>query len=1104
MNPRSFVPIHDPSALIVSLSSPARRTRICILGCVSVPGPFPGRLAGCPDRVVVVLSIGKIANPEYVLGSIAQSPEEYYLGHGEATGVWLGSGRTDFGLKGDVDADALRAVIAGEDPVTGKQLAANNRKIAGYDLCFRAPKSVSLLFGLGDPDLSQVVRDCHDLAVEAGLDYMERAAGWTRRGKDGVRPERNSNFIAAAFRHRTSREGDPHLHTHVVTANMVHNPDGSWTTLDGRVVYRHSKAGGCIYEAELRRLLTLRLGIEWGPVKNGIADVAAMPPEVLEHFSKRRAQIEAQLDELGYSSPKAAEIAALDTRKPKDLGASPISLRERWVEEARSIGYEPDQFPDLFDRGAPTILTAADIEAVNAKLESPHGLTAHASTFDRRMVIIEWTNHLPQGLAPAEVEALADQFLARAEVVSVSGPSDTGDLATAGRAKAGIYSTRELVALEQRMMDDAVSRTHDTVGVVNEAHLADALAARPTMSREQARLVATLTTSGAGVDVVNAPAGTGKTFCLDAARDAWEAAGHTVIGCSLAARAAAQLESSAGIPSSTIARLLIDLDTHREHGGLPERAVVVVDEAAMVDSRTMIRLLDHAHAARAKVVLVGDHKQLEEIGAGGAFRGLTDRLDTQRLTDNHRQREAWEKAALKELRDGDLDTALAAYQDHGRVVTAATAPDVRQQIVADWWAATVAGEHAQMIAARWVDVDQLNAIARARMTIDGRLTGPELTTVDGERNFQAGDRVLALRNDKRRGLTNGSVGTITAVDAKARALTVQLDTGARCEVSTKYLDAGHLAHGYATTAHKAQGLTCDRALLLGNDALYRELGYVGLSRGRLGNHLYVVGRDRDETPEHTTPHLQPDALEVVTDALRRSHAQQLAIDTDTPHGHDPDLGALLRERRSLRELLATAPPDPSTELAALTRQRSDTASLLDQAEERLAALGPRGVRERLGRPNPERVILETTIVRHRAGLVRLDHEIGQLQGQSDDHDRFAASHRPQIERLAEVDRSAEALLARHLGRIGRNPPAHLVRGLGPIPYDRVRASARWHSAEAIERYRLEAGYDGDEVLGPMPEDPQLAEQHTLVAMTARMDELVLRDPPARSLGRSLA
>ncbi len=408
-----------------------------------------------------------------------------------------------------------------------------------------------------------------------------------------------------------------------------------------------------------------------------------------------------------------------------------------------------------------------------------------------------------------------------------------------------------------------------------------------------------------------------------------------------------------------------------------------------------------------------------------------------------------------------------------------------------------------MIAARWIDVDQLNAIARARMTIDHRLTGPELSTAGG-RTFQAGDRVLALRNDRRRGLTNGSVGTVTAVDAEARTLTVRLDTGSRCEVPITYLDGGHLAHGYATTAHKAQGLTCERALLLGNDALYRELGYVGLSRGRLGNHLYVVGRDRDETPEHTSPRLQRDSLEVVTDALRRSRSQQLAIDIDAAHPREPDLGALLRERRSLRELLATAPPDPSTELAALRRQRSDTTALLHQAEDRLTLLGPRGVRERLGRPNPDRIVLETAIERHRAGLIRLEHEIDRLQAQSDDYQAFTVNHQPQFERLAEVERRTDALLARHLRRIGRNPPAHLVRGLGPIPDEANRAKVWWHSAEAVETFRLAANHDGDDLFGPIPDEPRLAEQHSIARTTVRLDQLALREPPARSLGFSLA
>lgn len=150
------------------------------------------------------------------------------------------------------------------------------------------------------------------------------------------------------------------------------------------------------------------------------------------------------------------------------------------------------------------------------------------------------------------------------------------------------------------------------------------------------------------------------------------------------------------------------------------------------------------------------------------------------------------------------------------------------------------------------------------------------------------------------------------------------------------------------------------------------------------------------------------------------------------------------------------------------------------------------------------MILQTAIERHRAGVQRLEHEIGRLQGQHDDHDAFNAIHRPQIDRLSEVERRVDALLARHLGRIGRNPPAHLVHALGEIPAERIRASAWWHSAAAIENYRLEAGYDGDELLGPIPEDPWLAKHRSMALMTIRMDGLVLRDQPARSLGRSRA
>ena len=168
-------------------------------------------------------------------------------------------------------------------------------------------------------------------------------------------------------------------------------------------------------------------------------------------------------------------------------------------------------------------------------------------------------------------------------------------------------------------------------------------------------------------------------------------------------------------------------------------------------------------------------------------------------------------------------------------------------MVADWWAAHLRGDRVLMLAGRWADVDDLNARARQRVDTAGHLSGPVLA-VDG-RPYQAGDRVMTLRNQRRLGVRNGTPATITHVDPDQRAVTIRTDTHSTHTLPGEYLDAGHLRHAYATTIHKAQGLTCDQALVLGNDTLYQEAGYVALSRGRAQNRLYLVAQP-DEPEAH--------------------------------------------------------------------------------------------------------------------------------------------------------------------------------------------------------------------------------------------------------------
>src|SRR4051794_21534856 len=344
-----------------------------------------------------MLSIGKLAvgQADYYLeqahgavthaGSVRSGVEDYYLSGPEAPGAWIGSGTRPLALHGKIDADRLDRVLAGENPVSGEPLGRVMRqRVPGFDLTFSAPKSVSVLFGVGDDDLRGVIRDAHDEAVAEALGYLEREAIATRRGAGGMNVIRGHGLIGAAFRHRTSRAGDPQLHTHVLVANLVLGADGRWGTLDGRRIYAHAKTAGYLYEARLRALLTRELGVAWGPVRNGIADVDGVPAPVLRAFSRRRAEIEAELERRGATSAGAAQVAALATRRAKDYRVTPERLVPEWRQRASELGLDADLVRSLLGRERPSALTAARAEAIAERLAGATGLTARRSSFTRR------------------------------------------------------------------------------------------------------------------------------------------------------------------------------------------------------------------------------------------------------------------------------------------------------------------------------------------------------------------------------------------------------------------------------------------------------------------------------------------------------------------------------------------------------------------------------------------------------------------------------------------------------------------------------------------------------------------------------------------------
>ncbi|MEX2504150.1 MAG: MobF family relaxase, partial [Egicoccus sp.] len=347
---------------------------------------------------------------EYYLTSVASSVEAYYTGAGEAPGRWLGSASTRLGVSGLVTPETLRTVLAGADPADGRPLVGHARTVPGFDLTFRAPKSVSLLWALADPHVARQVRDAHDAAVVASLDYLERNAAYTRRGKAGREQVEADGFVAAAFRHRTSRADDPLLHTHVLVANLAQAADDhTWRSLDARHLYLHAKTAGYLYQAQLRAELTRRLEVTFGPVTNGYADLDGIPRPLIEAFSRRRADILAALEDHGHTSAKAAQVATLTTRIPKSH-ADADRLRMGWRERAAGLGFAAREIAAV--TGRTTDRHVGDgLDRQAGWLLGPAGLTAKASTFTRRDTLRGWCERLAQGAEITEVERLADRLL---------------------------------------------------------------------------------------------------------------------------------------------------------------------------------------------------------------------------------------------------------------------------------------------------------------------------------------------------------------------------------------------------------------------------------------------------------------------------------------------------------------------------------------------------------------------------------------------------------------------------------------------------------------------------------------------------------------------
>jgi ATP-dependent exoDNAse (exonuclease V) alpha subunit len=878
--------------------------------------------------------------------------------------------------------------------------------------------------------------------------------------------------LAVAFEHRLSRAGDPQFHTHVLVQNAAQGPDGRWTALDSDRLYAHLMAADHLYLAAERAALTERLGVRWGPVdaRSGAAEVVGLDDRALiERFSKRSEQIDQWLAEQGLSGIKASSAAAVATRAAKNHAESEQSVYARWAAELAEQGVGERQLAAVCsgERGRPA--TRTELDAALTALAGPQGLTEQASTFTRADVVDALAKSLP--VAPSAQQALtqaeeaADRFLEERAV------------RVAHDRRLGIdrFSTPELLALERQLVDGATERAGEHCAVVRPELVRQVLDRHTTAGEDQAAMVRDLTQGGAGVAVVVGRAGSGKTWALGIAREAFELAGYQVLGTAPTGIATVGLEEEGFSEARTVDRLLLDLGRGREE--LDDRTVLVVDEAAMVATRKVAPLLSHAERVGAKVVLVGDDRQFASIAAGGGFRALRLRLGASELTVNRRQVEAWEQQAIDDIRAGRIEQAIAAYAEHDRIRAFEARDDRDRALVSDWWQAHQAAEHPAIYAHRRAQVDQLNQVCQRLRAEAGQLGSERL--VVGDRSFAVGDVVVLGANaPDRLGVVNGTTAVILELDLRGRAMSVRTledDPPRVVRLPGWYLDAQvrpgqsrRVDLAYARTDMRSQGRTERRALLAVDGVEDMQGGYVQLTRSKERTDLYLTVGPEPLGPDEERPHPSREALapeELLARVLTRDGSKTLASDTpDVVDVRRLSTRELRAERDWLAALRAECPPDRSRELhLAAQRAREAEQARQQAAGEQVAALqGSWRDRRDLQAARDRLVLAEHALATTTRQADQAAERLGLLRRTQQRRLGWMEAHDEEL-RVQERAVAREAAWRRRVDQraLALDPPTWLLAELGPVPSD-PQERAVWRTAAAeLDGYRRAYGLDHD-------------------------------------------
>lgn len=828
---------------------------------------------------------------------------------------------------------------------------------AGYDFTFSPVKSFSVLWALAPRDLRKTLEDIHDQAVADTLEYIENNMAFTRMGAQGVAQLDVEGVIATAFTHRDSRAGDPDLHTHLAMSNKVrargHDGIYRWLALDGRPLFKGTVAASEFYNSRIEALSIERAGLHLAEQpaaergKRPIREIVGVPAELNEGFSSRRLMIKARYTELAKQfqvdhgrEPTTVEAialhqrATLDTRTAKHEPRSEAEQRQQWRSQAIEILGSPQALADMLAAvRMPRRRVVADItdDWVAEQAAIVVDTVAQSRSSWQKNHVYAEALRVMRAAGWAGDHTLAETVTAAAlsepNSVEHARITDT-DLAEPDmlrrRDGASVYTThgtalftsQSILSAEKRVLA-AAGRTDGrrvSADVVEMALLAEKAERGRTLNAGQETMVREIATSGARVQLVLAPAGTGKTTAMSVLSRAWEESGGTVLGLSPSANAAQVLRNDINTSTDTIDKFIwllhrpdaTDDPARKWFDAIDKNTLIIVDEAGKAGTLQLDEVITTAEARGARVVTVGDDKQLASISAGGILRDIERTYGALNLTEVVRFKSRAEAQAGLALRDGD-PSGLAFYADAGRVHVG-SGDTIVDQAYERWAADIAAGHDSMMLAPTNLTVTKLNERARLDR-LEALAADPayaarnatqlrETTLADGLQ-ASAGDIVATRKNNRRlrlgRGgdyVRNGQRWRIDAVKPNGALAVSRLDTGQKVTLPSWYVNA-YTTLGYASTIDAAQGMTIGSRTstgtchVIGSESLSRQQLYVAMSRATDESHIYLETAETDAhnvlAPKATHPNT---AIDVLQRVLAHDGAQVSAT-TEAATAADP-------------------------------------------------------------------------------------------------------------------------------------------------------------------------------------------------------------------------